>query len=215
MSRPLTRIVIADPHPVLRRGVKTLLGEAERYRVVGEASDTQQTLSLVEAIQPAVALIAHMPPHLDAVALCEMARLIRPGTQIVVHAHQYSETLVAAALDAGAKAFVLQTDPENELIEAIDAARFGRHYFSTGVSKPFLQRILDPRIEAANRCLTLREREVVELIASGCTKRQVAAQTRMSVKTVQTHVTHVMERLNLHNSADLVRFAIRNEVIPA
>lgn len=215
MSRPLTRIVIADPHPVLRRGVKALLGEAERYRVVGEASDAQQTLGLVEAIQPAVALIAHMPPHLDAVALCNKARIILPGTQIVVHAHQYTETLVTAALDAGAKAFVLKTDPETELIEAIDAARFGHQYFSTGVSKLFLQRILDPRIEAANRCLTLREREVVELIANGRTKRQVAAQTRMSVKTVQTHVTHVMERLNLHNSADLVRFAIRNDVIAA
>lgn len=110
---------------------------------------------------------------MDGVAAAARIRAAFPKIEIVLYAHRYSETVISEALQAGAKAFVLKSDAAQSLIEAMDALRFGRRYFSPGVSRPFLERISNPRVQAMHQCLTPRETEVLQLIAQGCTNQEV------------------------------------------
>lgn len=215
MTRPLVRILIADPYPILRRGLKVLLGTHDCYEVVAEAADAGEALRLADELSPAISIIACSFADLGGVALAEKIRRVCPRSEILMYASSYRESVLVAAQQAGIKGFVLKSDPGRNVVAALDSLCLGRPYYSEGIPEALLERLAQTRVRPSSDCLTPRERDVVEHIASGCSNKQIGKLIEMSFKTVETHRAHVMEKLGLRTTAELVRFAVRNDLIAA
>ena len=213
MSRPLVTVLIAEPHAIMRRGVKTLLESFAVYRIVGEVSEAEETLRLAVEGQPDIAVVADSFADMTGIELSKQIRQACPRTEILMHTNVYRESGLVAAQLVGVKGFVLKADPERNIIAALDALSLGRPYYSDGVSRALLERLAQPRVRASQDALTPRERQVIEHLATGYSNRQVGERIKISCKTVETHRAKVMEKLGLGSTADLVRFAIRNELV--
>lgn len=215
MTRPLVRIMIADAHAVVRRGVKLLVESQGRYHVVGEAADGHEALEMAKEIEPAIAIIAFALPHLNGVELARQIRMACPRTEILIYTDLNRESIILDALRAGARGFVLKGEPDRHLIAALDSLSLRRPYFSELVAEVLLDRVMQSKPEAVDGSLTHREREVVQLIAEGRINKQIGTRLNISVKTVETHRASAMHKLCLKTTADLVRYAIRNNIVLA
>jgi DNA-binding NarL/FixJ family response regulator len=192
-----------------------LLSGGYAIDIIGEAADIEDSISLVEATRPNMAVVPDSLPELDGIVLAAQLKHRFPETKLLLHSAVYNESLIINALEIGVSAVILKRDPAIELVDAVRAVGIGRRYFSSGISRSFLERLEHPRRRHRAPCLTAREREVVEMIAQGQTNKTVARRASMSPKTVETHRCHVMEKLDLRTAAELVRFAVRNEIITA
>ena len=201
------RILLADDHVVVRQGVRVLLEQAGMV-VIGEAADGPETLELAHTHQPDVAVLDIAMPHLNGLETARRLRETVPQTKTIVLTMHPEEPYVLEALQAGAVGYVLKTQAAVDVVQAIHAALQGAIYLSprvtttvvraclTGVALP-----LDP--------LTSREREIVQRIAEGQTTKEIAAHLGLSVKTVESHRINLMRKLEIHETATLVRYAIR------
>ena len=205
------RILLADDHPVFRQGLRALL-EREKFDVVGEASDGLEAIAAAERLQPQVVVIDLAMPSLNGIDAVREIVKRAPRAKAVLLTMHTEEYHVLEALRAGAKACVSKTQAAEHLLQAIKDVCAGGVYLSPHVSGAVVQAYL-AKTELPYDPLTPRERQVLQLIAEGKTTKETAAVLDVSVKTAETHRTNLMEKLDIHSTAGLVRYAIRRGLL--
>jgi DNA-binding NarL/FixJ family response regulator len=210
----MIRILLADDHALVRAGIRALVQRVSGLEVVGEADNGREALRLAKSLHPNVVLMDISMPELNG--LDAIARMLQydPKIAIIVLSMHESREHVLRALQAGASGYVLKNAAVDELEKAIRAVACGQKYLTPAVSQQLIATVTAPRSDAPGPCnaaesLTQRQREILQLIAEGRSSREIAALLNISVKTVETHRSLLMERLNLHDVAGLVRYAIR------
>jgi len=206
------RVLIADDHDVVRRGVRTLLETRPNLHVVAEASNGRAALEEARSTKPDIAVIDYSLPELNGLDLTTALKREFPRIEVLIYTMHDREDLVLEVLRAGARGYVLKSDTEKHLLAAIDALSIHRPYFSGVISETLLERFLESS-PAAQATLTHREREVVQLIAEGKINKEISHILNISVKTVETHRASSMHKLKLRTTAELVRYAVRNNII--
>lgn len=206
------RILLADDHEIFRQGVKALL-EREGFRVDGEAGDGHAAIQLAEQLTPDVAVLDLTMPLLNGLdAAREIARL-SPRTRTILLTMHTEDPYVAKALAVGIRGYVLKSQAAEDLVQAIREVSKGAVYLSPGVSEAVVEAYLARR-ELPRDPLTSRERQVLQLIAEGKTTKEVAGLLGVSVKTAESHRMRIMAKLDIHETAGLVRYAIRQGLLP-
>ena len=206
-SRASLRILLADDHLVVRQGLCTLL-ERQGFDIVGEAADGREATRMAQTLRPDVAILDLAMPLLNGLdATREIARA-SPRTKVILLTVHTTDQYVLQALQAGVRGYVLKTQSTAGLVRAIQEVMRGARYLSPGISETVVQASLG-KTDLVSDPLTAREREVLQLIAEGKTTKEIAALLGVSPKTIESHRTRLMERLDIHQTAGLVRYAIR------
>lgn len=209
----MLRILIADDHSILRRGVRAILEEHEGWEICGEASDGQDAVELAMRLHPDLCVLDLSMPRLNGIEATRQIRAALPTTEVVVLTVHESEDLPRSILAAGARGYVLKADVPQDLTAAVDSVARHTPFFTHRVPRPaglpFAER---RRPRGDSGVLTAREREIVQLVAEGCRTSRIAARLGISEKTVETHRASVLRKLHLKSVADVVRFAIRNGI---
>lgn len=211
------RILLADDHEVVRQGLRAILSQRFDLEVCGEASTGREAVDQALQLRPNIAVLDFGMPELNGLEATRQIKQALPKTEVLLLTMHDAEQLVREVLAAGAKGFVLKNDAGRMLLSAIDALRNGQPFFSSQVSEVVLSGFLSPQAAAEDLAsgkarLTSREREIVQLIAEGKSTKEVADRLGISVKTAETHRANIMRKLNLSSLADLVRYAIRNQI---
>ncbi|MCL4401739.1 MAG: response regulator transcription factor [Acidobacteria bacterium] len=213
----LTRIIIADDHPFMRTGLRHVLEEHSMFQIVGEASDGREAVKLAEQQRPDVAILDIGMPNLNGIEAARQISATLPNTVIVVLSMHSDESYVLRALKAGARAYLLKQSAEADLVAAIRAVMQGKTYFSPAVSQmlldDYIRQMRDRDVEDSYELLTAREREILQLVAEGKSNKDIANLLNLSVYTVETHRSNMMEKLNLHTVPELILYAVRKGVI--
>ena len=210
------KILIADDHEMVRQGLRRVIIDAGSWDIIGEAVDGREAVELAKRTRPDVVVIDYSMPNLNGLEATRQIRAALPGTEVLVLTMHDSESLVREVLSAGAKGFVLKSDAGRVLLQGIETLLQHRPYFSSSISELLLNAYVaeaGERARESSTVLTAREREVVQLLAEGRSTKEAADQLGLSVKTVETHRANVMRKLGLQSFAELVRYAIRNNII--
>jgi DNA-binding NarL/FixJ family response regulator len=215
MTTLVRRILIADDHDVTRRGVRTLLESRAHLQVVAEATTGVEALHAARETSPDIAIIDYSLPEMNGLDLTRALKRELPRIEILIYTMHDHEELVMGMLRAGARGFVLKSDSGRHLFAAIDALSIHRPYFSAAISETLLDQFLRNKPSSPLCGLTHREREVVQLIAEGKINKEIGTALNISVKTVETHRAAAMHKLKLRTTAELVRYAVRNNIIEA
>ena len=198
----------------MRRGVRTLLEQQENWRVVGEAGEGREAWRVISETKPDVAIVDYMLPEMNGVDLAREIRRKLPKAEVLMFTTLERESAFADALHAGVRGYLLKSESATGLIGAVEALSRRSPYFSSAVTELLLERFVDGGHDAGTKfVLTAREREVVQLVAEGQTNKQAAYILGISIKTIETHRGAVMSKLQLQSTADLVRYAVRNDMV--
>lgn len=212
-----TRIVLADDHNVVRKGLRLLLESVPSFQVVADAADGRRCVVLVEEHQPDVVVMDIAMPILNGIEAARQISSKSPHVAIVFLSMHSDEAYVIKALKAGARAYLLKDSAENDLISAVKAVSEGKSYFSPAISKmlaeDYMRQMQEHGIEDSFDLLTTREREILQLLAEGKSNKEVAGLLNLSLYTVETHRSNIFQKLNLHSTADLILYAVRKGVI--
>jgi len=214
-SASVKRILIADDHDVVRRGVRALLQGRPDFRLVAEAANGRDALNAARESKPDIAILDYSMPELNGYELTVALKREFPRIEILIYTMYDRESMVLDVLRAGARGFILKSDSGEHLLAALNALAINRPYFSGEVSKMLLGQYLKAKPEKALSVLTHREREVVRQIAEGKVNKVIGGLLDNSTKTVETHRAAAMHKLKLRTTAELVRYAIRNNIIEA
>ncbi|HET7107899.1 MAG TPA: response regulator transcription factor [Candidatus Acidoferrum sp.] len=206
-----TRIVLADDHVLVRQGLKSLL-EREHFQVMAEASDGQDAVRLTEAHQPDIAIMDISMPTLNGIDAARGLLRSAPKTKVILLTQHEEEQYIHEALEAGVKGYVLKSQVANDLIQAIRQVGRGEFYLSPGISRAVMEAYRNKSERPADP-LTARERQVLQLIAEGKSTKDTASVLGISVKTAESHRMRLMQKLNIHETASLVRYAVRRGLI--
>lgn len=211
------RIVLADDHTVIRSGLKLLLERQPDLVVVGEAENGRQALELAARLSPAVMVLDIAMPLLNGIEATRQIAAAHPAISVVILSMHSDEGYVMRALNAGAKAYLLKDSAEADLIRAVRAVQDGKSFFSPAVSRMLLEdyvrQMKQKGAEDSYELLTNREREVLQLIAEGKANKEISALLNLSLHTVETHRTHILQKLNLHSVPELILYAVRKGMI--
>jgi two-component system, NarL family, response regulator NreC len=212
-----TRIVLADDHKLMRSGLRVLLEQQPDLTVVGEASDGREAVALVASQRPDVLVMDIGMPSLNGIEAAAQITQSNPEAAIVMLSMHSDESYVLRALKAGAKGYLLKDSAEADLIRAVRAVAEGKSFFSPAVSKvlldDYVRKLKRSGTEDPYDLLTPREREVLQLVAEGKSNKEVAQLLNLSVYTVETHRSNIMEKLNLHGVPELILYAVRKGII--
>jgi DNA-binding NarL/FixJ family response regulator len=209
------RVVLADDHVLIRAGLRALLHSLPNIEVIGEASDGHEAIDVIAKHQPDVVIMDIGMPGLNGVDSARRIVKQVPGTRIIILSMHANEEYVGRALEAGAMGYLLKGAEPAELELVLKAVMRGETYLSPSISKHLVQDYLSHRKEKTHPLpdLTVRQREVLQLIAEGCSTKDIANKLKLSVKTVDTHRSELMHRLDIHDVAGLVRYAIRTGLV--
>jgi len=216
---PNLRLVIADDHELIRRGLRDLLASQSEWQVVGEACDGVDAVEMAGSMTPDVIILDYFMPRLNGPAAAVQILEKLPKTKILVLTMDDSEQVIREVLETGVNGLVLKSDADSDLLAAIESVAQDRPYFGGKIAKIILGKYLtlhtEPVTKGHNReaKLTERERHVMRLLAEGMTSKQAATELRISVRTVETHRINMSRKLNFSSVADLVRYAIRNGIV--
>jgi DNA-binding NarL/FixJ family response regulator len=212
MSKPKIRILLADDHAVVRQGFKMILGAQPDFEIVGEAGNGNEALEMAGALNPDIVVMDVAMPELNGIEATRRLATASPRARVLALSMHKDSVYVREILRAGARGYLLKDAIDRDLLEAVRAVARGEGYISPAVSDAVLT---DYRRHVTNPIdmLTTREREVLQLIAEGKTNKEIATSLNLSVYTVDAHRGRIMEKLNLHSTGELVRFAIRNGLI--
>ncbi len=205
------RIVLADDHVLVRQGLKSLL-EREGFQVVAEASDGQEALRHVKSLQPEIAVMDISMPTLNGLNAAREVRRASPKTKTILLTQHDESQYIRDALEAGAQGYVLKNQVASDLVLAIRQVSLGQVYLSPGVSSAVME-AYQSKSEQSKNPLTLREGQVLQLIAEGKSTKDVASLLGISVKTAESHRTRLMQKLDIHETASLVLYAVRNGIV--
>ena len=211
------RILLGDDHGIVRRGMRALLETETDMSVVGEAADGLEVLRLCDELHPDVLVLDIAMPRLNGIDVAERAVKHNPALKVLFLSMYADESYVLRALSAGAKGYLLKDATEQDLVPALRTVAQGRPFFSSAISAMLLtdyMRHLQQRgQEDSYRLLTDREKEVLQLLAEGRTNKEVAALLDVGVSTVETHRANLMQKLGLHNTAEIVLYAVRKSLV--
>lgn len=213
----LVRILIADDHDLLRRGVKALLQSHPAFDICGEAATGREAVSKAEALKPDIAILDISMPDLNGVEAARRIRKLSPNTEILILSVHYSDQLIHEIVDAGVRGYLVKTDSDRELVTAVETLARHKPFFTSRATEVILSKFNPAKPaeipELVGDRLTSREREIVQLLAEGKSSKEVAAALSISVKTAETHRANIMRKLELHSVSELVRYAVRNQII--
>jgi len=212
-----TRIVLADDHTVVRKGLRLLIESVPEFEVVADAADGRRAVALVEEHRPDVIIMDVAMPTLNGIEAARQISSKLPNVAIVFLSMHSDEAYVIKALKAGARAYLLKDSAENDLINAVRAVSEGKSFFSPAISKmlaeDYMHQMQEHGVEDSFELLTTREREILQLLAEGKSNKEVAGLLNLSLYTVETHRGNIFQKLNLHSTADLILYAVRKGVI--
>jgi len=207
------RILIADDHGVVRKGLRALLQSKRGWKICAEVANGRQAVERANALKPDVAILDISMPELNGVEAARQIRKISPGTETLILSMHRSEKLVHEAIEAGARGYLAKDDADEHLLAAVDALRRHHSYFTSKIAAAAARAKAPNDGKSRRSILTARQREIIQLLAEGKSNKEVASILTISVKTAETHRANIMMRLDLHSFADLMHYAIRNEII--
>ena len=210
----MTRILIADDHDVVRSGVRHIIEDQPGWSVVAEAADGKDAVAQAIATKPDVAILDYRLPLIDGIEATRQIRRRVPTVEVLIFTMHDDESLLHEALSAGARSYVQKSDAGQHLISAVQSLAEHKPYFTDRASQVLLKNFLT-EADKVQQTLTGREQVVVQLVAEGHSNREAAAVLNVSIKTVETHRSTIMRKLDLTSSAALVRYAIRNNLVQA
>ncbi len=215
------RIVIADDHEIVRRGLKAIIAGQKEWEVAGEALTGREAVELARQHKPNLVIMDIAMPELNGLEATRQILKEFPGMEVLILTMHESEQVIREVLDTGARGYILKSDAGRELVMAVDALQRHKPYFTTKVSEMILTGFRrgaansDEPDDAPRSRLTPREREIVQLLAEGKSNKEVASALGISVKTAETHRARIMAKLNIRSISDLVRYAVRNRIVEA
>ncbi len=205
------RILLADDHQIVRQGLRALL-EQEGFKVVGEAADGHQATRLAQESLPDVAVLDLAMPLMNGIGAAKAISQASPQTKVVVLTMHTEAQYVLEALRAGIRGYVLKSRAASELVQAIREVSRNSTFLSSDISDTVVDAFLN-KVDAPSDTLSPRELQVLQLVAEGKTTKEVAALLNISAKTAESHRTRIMEKLDIHETASLVRYAIRRGLV--
>lgn len=214
------RILVADDHDIIRRGLKELLTSRSGWEVCAEARTGREAVTFAEELKPEVVVMDISMPDLNGLEAARQIRKSLPRTEILILTLHFSDQLVREIVEAGVRAYIMKSDADRDLVAAVEALSNHRPFFTARAAEMLLDGFRRPKTDIdtdtviRNR-LTAREREIVQLLAEGKSSKEVAVSLGISVKTAETHRANIMRKLELHSVSELVRYAVRNQIIEA
>jgi RNA polymerase sigma factor (sigma-70 family) len=210
-------VLIADDHGVVRKGLRLLLEQYPELEVVGEAANGRDVVRLATELAPEIVLMDVAMPLLNGIDAAEQVRRANPQIGVIMLTMHADEGYVLRALNAGVKGYLLKESAEDDLLRAIRAVSQGKPFFSPAITETLLEdymRVLKQEgLSDTFELLTAREKEVLQLLAEGKSNKEVAAILEVSLYTVESHRTNLMQKLNLHNTAEIVLYAVRKNLV--
>lgn len=211
------RILLADDHMVVRKGLRFVLDHEPDMEVVGEAGDGKQAVDLVEELAAEVVVMDIAMPRLSGIDATGQITKKHSGVSVIILSMYSDEEYIVRALSAGAKGYLLKDSAEAELVSAVRSVSIGRPFFSPAIAQmlldDYLRQLQQRGLTDSYELLSDREKEVIHLLAEGKTNKDVATILQISPYTVETHRNHIMQKLNLHNTAEIVLYAVRKKII--
>jgi DNA-binding NarL/FixJ family response regulator len=210
------RILVADDHQLFRNGVRALLQSHEKWEICGEASTGLEAVAQAKELLPDIVILDISMPDLNGADAARRIRIASSNTEILVLSLHFSDQLIREIVDAGARGYVLKSDSDRDLLVAVEALARHKPFFTskatevlqTETSSTGVARKRSPRER-----FTSREREIIQLLCEGKKNKEIASSLSISIKTVETHRSNVMRKLEIHNVSELVRYAMRNQII--
>jgi len=214
----MLRILVADDHEIVRRGLVSLLKSHAGWDVCGEAQDGRQAVDKAKELKPDIVILDIGMPNLNGLEAARQMQRDNPQAKVLILTITDVDEVVRAVLDAGARGFVLKSDAARDLVAAVEALQSNKTFFTSRVADMVLGGYLGrtrptPESDAVLPTLTPREREIVQLLAEGKSSKEVASHLNLSVKTAETHRSNIMRKLNLHSVSGLVLYAVRNNMV--
>jgi two-component system response regulator NreC len=214
---PKLRIVLGDDHTIVRQGLRKILEDQPDWHVVGEAADGREAVRQTLDLEPDVAVLDIGMPLLNGIEATRQILRRAPQLGVLILSMHSDEAFITPALKAGARGYLLKDSADTELIRGVAAVAAGKSFFSPVAAKvmldDYLRRLSDKGIVDRYDALSEREREIFQLIAEGRSNKEVAEMLSISVTTVETHRAHILQKLDVHNTAELVLYAVRRGVI--
>ena len=211
------RVLLADDHAIVRRGLRSLIEAQPQIRVIAEAADGLEALRLCEEHQPDAVILDIAMPKLNGIEVAERVQKLQRAPSVLILSMHADESYIIRALAAGARAYLLKDATDEDLIPALRAVAAGKRFFSPTVTAVLIEdyvRQLQARgLTDSYHLLTDREKEVLQLLAEGRSNKEVATLLEVGVSTVETHRANLMQKLNLHNTAEIVLYAVRKRII--
>ena len=211
----MLRVLIADDHEIVRRGIRDIIEAHPGWEVCAEAANGQDVLDLAVAQRPNVAVLDVSLPGLNGIAVTRQLRRASPETEVLLFTMHDDDETVSGGLAAGARGYLLKTEGDDQLVNAISALGAHRPYFSAIVSELLLDAAVHERKKSRLESFTVRELEVAQLIAEGESNKKIARRLTISVKTVESHRAAAMRKAGVRTAAEFVRFAIKHNLIQA
>lgn len=214
------KILVVDDHDIIRRGLKDLLKAKPGWEVCAEAKTGKEAVVLAEQHKPHVVVMDISMPDLNGLEAARRIHKTLPKAGILILSMHFSDQLVREVIEAGARGYILKSDADRDLVTAVDSIANRRTFFTSRASEMLLgshtlhPENLEPKLPLRSR-LTVREREIVQLLAEGKSSKEVAVALGISVKTAETHRANIMRKLEIHSVSELVRYAIKNQIIEA
>src|SRR6202140_638007 len=217
--KPL-RILIADDHDLMRRGVRTLLLSHAGWEICGEAKTGREAVTKAELLKPDIVVLDISMPDLNGVEAARRIRKSSASTEILILSMHYSDQLIREIVDAGVRCYIVKSDSDRDLIIAVETLARHKPFFTPHATEVILGSFntggpVKEVPELVSERLTSREREIVQLLAEGKSSKEVASSLGISAKTAETHRANIMRKLELHTVSELVRYAVRNQIIEA
>jgi DNA-binding NarL/FixJ family response regulator len=213
------RILIADDHALMRRGIKAMLQSHKGWEVCVEAHTGREAVARSEKQKPDVAILDISMPDLNGVEAAKRIRKVSPKTEVLILSMHYSDQLIRDILEAGVRGYIVKSDSDRDLITAVESLANHKPFFTARATEVMLSNFNQVKLkedaleEPARNQLTSREREIIQLIAEGKRSKEIGASLCISPKTAETHRANLMRKLGLHTASELVRYAMRNQII--
>ncbi len=212
------RVLVADDHAILRQGIKSMLEARLGWQVVGEAANGRDAVEKAARLKPDIVLLDITMPELNGIEATRQILKAAPGTQILILTMHESEKTMREVLQAGARGYILKSDAPADLLAAMDALRKHKYFVTSSLAERVVQEYLSrdsvSEVGGHSAELTPREREILQLLAEGKSNKAIAQLLAISVKTVEGHRANIMRKLNVDSFSDLVRYAVRNNIVP-
>ncbi|HEY4839396.1 MAG TPA: response regulator transcription factor [Candidatus Acidoferrales bacterium] len=215
------RILVADDHDLMRRGIKTLLQTHAGWEICGEAQTGREAVSRTEELKPDIVVLDISMPDLNGIEAARRIRKASPETEVLILSLHFSDQLIREIVEAGVRGYIIKSDSDRDLIVAVETLAKHKPFFTPRATEVILSNFNNTggtRVEVPETVqdrLTSREREIVQLLAEGKSSKEVANSLNISVKTAETHRANIMRKLQLHTVSELVRYAVRNQIIEA
>jgi DNA-binding NarL/FixJ family response regulator len=214
----VARILIADDHDIVRKGLRALVEEESSWQVVADVQDGRSAVAKAQELKPDIAILDIAMPSLNGLDATRQIVKVNPDTKVLILTMHDSERLIQHVLNAGARGYLMKTDAGRDLVMAIRALLLGQTYFTQRVAQIVLDTFTGKKTtttEGDIQSLTAKEREVVQLLAEGKCSKEAADVLNVSTKTLETHRSNIMRKLGCHSVTDVVRYAIRNHLAQA